>query len=160
MDCVDGLSCLTGIRECLLGAPELDPVWNILRPSSNLTPQTGCKVSEVFVCFTVITEAFIMAYNENLSWYDSRSQLCPSVVLAYLFNCAAIHFSWRTTTWQEVLKEELEKRSSEWCPFEEGKHYEEFSPENRVSFFPSWFFTLMTIDVGVLFVMPRTFWGW
>ncbi|XP_020619774.1 uncharacterized protein LOC110057521 [Orbicella faveolata] len=41
----------------------------------------------------------------------------------------------KTTTWQEVLKEELEKRSSEWCPFEEGKHYEEFSPENRVSFF-------------------------
>lgn len=54
-----GCLSLTGIRECLLGAPELGPVWNILRPATNLTSQTGYKVSEVFVCFTLITEAFI-----------------------------------------------------------------------------------------------------
>ncbi|KAJ7380310.1 hypothetical protein OS493_011030 [Desmophyllum pertusum] len=38
----------------------------------------------------------------------------------------------KTTTWQDVFKEELERRSSEWCPFEEGKRYDEFSPKERV----------------------------
>lgn len=38
----------------------------------------------------------------------------------------------KATTWQEVLKEELENRSSDWRPFDDGKRYETFRPEERV----------------------------
>lgn len=38
----------------------------------------------------------------------------------------------KISTWQEVLKEEFENRSSNWRPFEEGKRYETFSAEERV----------------------------
>ena len=35
--------------------------------------------------------------------------------------------------WQEVFKEELQNRSSERSPFDEGKSYDAFRPEERVS---------------------------
>ncbi|XP_015766138.1 PREDICTED: cat eye syndrome critical region protein 2-like [Acropora digitifera] len=41
----------------------------------------------------------------------------------------------KKTTWQDALKEECEKRTPNWKPFDQGKRYETFSPEERVSFF-------------------------
>lgn len=41
----------------------------------------------------------------------------------------------KKTTWQDALKEECEKRTPNWKPFDQGKRYETFSPEERVLLF-------------------------
>lgn len=59
---------------------------------------------------------------------------------------------YRKTTWQDALKEECEKRTPNWKPFDQGKRYETFSPEERVSFFYLLKFVFaLTSAVGVLF---------
>lgn len=82
-----------------------------------------------------------------------RMQLFVSVEIVYyciyFFNRYCTSLLLRTTTWQEVFKEELENRASEWNPFEEGHRYETFRPEERVSFLSCLF--ALTSDVGVLF---------
>ncbi|XP_078367104.1 uncharacterized protein LOC144651097 isoform X2 [Oculina patagonica] len=76
-----------------------------------------------FVRFTVeeLEKAFLESQNSALSG-----------IFVELLRILLPKRDIKTTTWQEAFKEELEKRSSEWCPFEEGKHYKEFSPEDRV----------------------------
>ena len=64
-------------------------------------------------------------------------------------------FYLRISTWQEVLKEEFENRSSNWRPFEEGKRYETFSAEERVSIYTqSSFFAGTTAATWAFCVTP------